>query len=177
MATDDSICSELFRSTLEVDLTINNVNKSESHGNVESTSEDAPKKERIDVHHNTYSDSITFPSEDYEKVNAYVSENLRFIKFDHKHGALHKTFDGSVTVTLYESTSLIHVQGSAYPNWTKMFREMYPSIIGESNDECTDMSTVPKNVSDTVQGPCHDIESTEPKTVSDTIQEPCLESD
>ena len=177
MATDDSICSELFRSTLEVNLTIQNSNNSESHGILESTSVDAPKQERIDVNHNTYSDSITFPSEDYEKVNAYFSENLRFIKFDHKHGALHKTFDGSVTVTLYESTSLIHVQGSAYPNWTQMFREMYPSIIGERNDESTDMSTVPKIVSDTVQGACHDNESTEPKTVSDTMQESCLESE
>ena len=170
MATDESICSELFRSTLEVNFTIHNSKDSESHEKLESTSVNPPKKERIDVNHNTYSDSITFPSEDYEKVNAYFSENLRFIKFDHKHGALHKTVDGTVTVTLYESTSLIHVQGSAYPNWTKMFREMYPSIIGDNNDESTDMSTVPRIVQETVQVECRDNESTEPKTVSDTIQ-------
>ena len=76
MATDESICSELFRSTLEVNLTIQNSN-SESHGILESASVNPPKTERIDVNHNTYSDSITFPSEDYEKVNAYFSENLR----------------------------------------------------------------------------------------------------
>ena len=150
------------------------------------------EKERINVQHNTFGDSILFPEEDYPKLHLYFERNLKFIKVGKQHGALYKTNDGLVTVTLYKSTSLIHVQGSAYSNWTKMFREQYTAII-EENNQGIDVSTIPKTVSDTSseepeantndtegtsEGSRHeendreiDTISTIPKTVSDTLPE------
>ena len=73
--------------------------------NPENKSEE---EERINLQHNTFGDSISFPEEDYARVHHYIERNLKFIKVGKQHGALFKTNDGLVTVTLYKSTSPIH---------------------------------------------------------------------
>ena len=156
MESDDNIPSEMFRSTFSIDLSqnANNTTKVENSQIVEGNV--FVYYGRLRVQHNTFGDSLTFPMDDYENVSCYISENLRFVKMGRQNGEIYKTDDKKVTVTLYKTTCLIHVQGSAYTEWTKTFVELYPSIaecavseseISQHNEATVDVSTVPKTVS------------------------------
>ena len=77
--------------------------------------------------HNLISDTVHFPQGKTDVVYAIVNEHMKFEKEDAKNGKIFKSACGSVTVTIYNTTWNIHVQGSrlAYPTWTDDFCRLY----------------------------------------------------
>ena len=66
---------------------------------------------------------MIFLADKYDFLMEIISNEMRLKRVDSKHGALFKSTDGNVTVTVYKSTNTIHVQGTAYFGWTKSFVE------------------------------------------------------
>ena len=78
--------------------------------------------------HNLISDTIHFPQGKTDVVYAIVNEHIKFEKEDAKNGGkIFKSARGSVTVTVYNTTWNIHVQGSrlTYPTLTDDFCRLY----------------------------------------------------
>ena len=117
--------------------------------------------------------TINFPSDKLEAVNKYVLETLKLHKSSRKTGALFKNIDRSVTVTVYETTSTIHVQGAGQILWSERFGKT--DFVRETCDQCENSSkssgenaaeTVPKSLEESVND-----DGTMPKSLEDSVGE------
>ena len=122
---------------------------------------------------NKQSVTINFPSDKLEAVNKYVIETLKFHKSSRKTGAIYKNNDRSVTVTVYDTTSTIHVQGAGQMLWSEQFGKT--DFVRETCDKCdtsTTLSgdnageTVPKSLEESVYD-----DGTIPKSLEDSVGE------
>ena len=57
----------------------------------------------------------------FSKVQNILDKELDLIKCNTQHGAIYKTNDKSVTVTLYSTTCTLNIQGRAVFTWTDIF--------------------------------------------------------
>ena len=64
---------------------------------------------------------IAIRSNKFDFLNDIITKEMIFITETAKHGSIYKTPDRKTTVTMYKSTSCMHVQGSNYWLWTKEF--------------------------------------------------------
>ena len=106
-------------------------------------------------------------------MNKYVIETLKFHKSSRKTGAIYKNNDRSVTVTVYDTTSTIHVQGAGQMLWSEQFGKT--DFVRETCDKCdtsTTLSgdnageTVPKSLEESVYD-----DGTIPKSLEDSVGE------
>ena len=74
------------------------------------------KKAKLRVTNHKRSDRIDFNSSCLPEIQNIVSSTMRFCSTNHKHGDIFKSQDRAVTVTVYASTSTMHIQGTNYPN-------------------------------------------------------------
>ena len=123
--------------------------------------------------YNKQSVTINFPSDKLEAVNKYVLESLKLHKTSRKTGAIYKNNDRSVTVTVYDTTSTIHVQGAGQMLWSEEFGKT--DFVRETCDQCENSSkssgenaaeTVPKFLEESVND-----DGTIPKSLEDSVGE------
>ena len=75
----------------------------------------------LNITHNQRCITINFRSNKFDFLNDIITKEMIFITETAKHGSIYKTPDRKTTVTMYKSTSCMHVQGSNYWLWTKEF--------------------------------------------------------
>ena len=83
------------------------------------------KKAKLRVTNHKRSDRIDFNSSCLPEIQNIVSSTMRFCSTNHKHGDIFKSQDRAVTVTVYASTSTMHIQGTNYPQWTAAFVKQF----------------------------------------------------
>ena len=119
--------SGLFRSTFSMDVNQQTTAKNEVSHLVPANSDKCTcVGTKLKVENNLYCNNICFPPEMYSTIALIIADNLRFQKDVPKHcGKIYKSEDRRATITVYKTTSLIHVQGSDHVNWTNKIRELY----------------------------------------------------
>ena len=83
------------------------------------------KKAKVSVTNRKRSDRIDFNPSCLQEIQNIVSSTMRFCSTNHKHGDIFKSQDRKVTVTVYASTSTMHIQGTNYQQWTAAFVEQF----------------------------------------------------
>ena len=114
----------------------------ESHETTVETHDDTEKKEngKLQLIKRRRSDRIDFHPNSLTKVQRIVSGSMNFCSTNKKHGDIFKSHDKAVTVTVYASTSTIHVQGSRYRQWTDEFIEKFKKENNEDESNDVDQS-------------------------------------
>ena len=103
------------------------VSKTETiaHGATDEARANTGERKKLQLVKHTRSDRIDFNPNSLGKVQRIVSSSMRFYSTNAKHGDIFKSHDKLVTVTVYASTSSIHVQGTNYRRWTNEFIEQF----------------------------------------------------
>ena len=83
------------------------------------------KKAKVRVTNRKRSDRIDFNPSCLQEIQNIVSSTMRFCSTNHKHGDIFKSQDRAVTVTVYASTSTLHIQGTNYQQWIAAFVEQF----------------------------------------------------
>ena len=97
--------------------------------------------EFLDVVPNQCSVTINFQEDRLDFISEIISSRLRLCKTNAKNGSIFKTADGSATVTLYNSTQTVHVQGSRYVEWTKEFIQICEREDEKRENSIADLAT------------------------------------
>ena len=109
--------------------------------------ESKEEESEINVKYNLYSETITFKSEKYQLIRRIITEQLclnLYRKEDtvKRNGEIFKNERKTVTVTLYESTDTILVQGSDHSGWTQDFVKEYRACEPSIDDSQTDCKVI-----------------------------------
>ena len=97
--------------------------------------------EFLDVVPNQCSVTINFREDRLDFISEIISSRLLLCKTNAKNGSIFKTADGSATVTLYNSTQTVHVQGSRYVEWTKEFIQICEREDEKRENSIADLAT------------------------------------
>ena len=101
------------------------------------------KESEINEKFNLCSETISFKSEKYQSVRRIITEQMRLNLYKKEdtvkgNGEIFKNERQTVTVTLYESTDTILVQGSDHSGWTHDFVNQYRACEPNIDDSQTD---------------------------------------